>query len=212
MKANGEADSMISTLDEYDSFIHPYHAAINEINLRLHVLKNYYTREFCHNPIHFVQSRVKTLSSIYGKLERRGYEQNLEQAKNYLTDIAGVRIICYYTKDVYQVVEALHSMKDLAFPRETDYIKNPKPNGYRSYHMIAVVPVQNGVIDYYPVEIQIRTLTMDAWAGMEHQIRYKAQSDGAEDVEAELLKYAETLSNMEAKMSELFEKVNSRST
>lgn len=208
MKSNGEVESMISTLDEYNCFIQPYYAAINEINLRLDVLKNYYTREFCHNPIHFVQSRVKTLPSIYGKLERRGYEQNLDQAKNFLTDIAGVRIICYYTKDIYTVVDALHSMKDLAFPKESDYVKNPKPNGYRSYHTIAVVPVHNGVTDYYPVEIQIRTLTMDAWAGMEHQIRYKAKYSAGDDVEQELLQYAEMLSDMERKMSTLFEKVN----
>lgn len=204
MTPHTSVDTMISTLNDYDRFIQPYQAGIREINLRMDVLKNDFNNEYQHNPIYYVQTRVKTMRSIYGKLERRGYEPNFDNAKNFLTDIAGIRIICYYTDDIYTVINALHKMNDLAFPRENDYIKTPKPNGYRSYHMIAVVPIHNMGTDYYPVEIQLRTLTMDTWAGMEHQIRYKAQPDEPDMVTAELREYAEMLNDIEAKMASLY--------
>ncbi|MBP1736535.1 MAG: RelA/SpoT domain protein [Oscillospiraceae bacterium] len=201
------AVDMIATLNDYDRFIQPYQAGIREINLRMDTLKNDFSNEFQHNPIHYIQTRVKTMKSIYGKLERRGYEPNFENAKNFLTDIAGIRIICYYTKDIYTVIDALHNMHDLEFPTEKNYIKTPKPNGYRSYHMIAVVPIHNIGTDYYPVEIQLRTLTMDTWAGMEHQIRYKAQLDNPDTVVDELREYAELLNNIEEKMNRLYLRV-----
>ncbi|SMC72420.1 GTP pyrophosphokinase [Papillibacter cinnamivorans] len=207
MTPHAEADAMIATLQDYDRFIQPYQAGIREISLRMDVLKRNFDTEFSHNPIHYIQTRVKTMESICGKLERKGYEPSLENAKNYLTDIAGIRIICYYPGDVYTVVHALRGMKDLAFPRETDYIQNPKPNGYRSYHMIAVVPIHNFGTDYYPVEIQLRTLTMDTWAGMEHQIRYKTQPEEPDTATAELREYADKLHEIEAHMEDLYHRV-----
>jgi putative GTP pyrophosphokinase len=201
-------NTTIATLNDYNRFIQPYQAGIQEINLRMDVLKNDFNNKYKHNPIHYIQTRIKSMKSIYLKLESRGYEPNFDNAKNFLTDIAGIRIICYYTEDVYTVVNALHKMNDLAFPRESDYIKTPKPNGYRSYHMIAVVPIHNISTDYYPVEIQLRTLTMDTWAGIEHQIRYKAQPDEPDTVTAELREYAEMLNDIEAKMANLYLRAN----
>lgn len=136
--------------------------------------------------------------------KKHGYEPNFENARDYLTDIAGIRVICYYTDDVYTVVDALHKMKDLEFPRETDYIKTPKPNGYRSYHTIAVVPIHNISTEYYPVEIQLRTLTMDTWAGIEHQISYKTKLDNPDTVTKELYECAEALNNIEARMEDIY--------
>ena len=208
MTPNNAADKTLATLNDYDRFIHPYQSGIREITLRMDMLKTDFNNTYHHNPIHTIQTRIKTMKSIYGKLERRGYEPDFDNAKNYLTDIAGIRVLCYYTSDIYTVVNALHKMSDLAFPRENDYIKTPKPNGYRSYHMIAVVPIRNMSTDYYPVEIQIRTLTMDTWAGIEHQIRYKAQPDNPDLVTAELREYAEMLNDLEAKMANLYMRVN----
>ena len=199
------ASTMITTINEYDSFIRPYEAVIREITLRLEVLNTDFKGR---SPIHNIQSRVKTPESICAKLERRGHEISLDAARDYLTDIAGERVICYYTRDVYTVVEALHGMSDLDFPRESDYIKSPKPSGYRSYHMITVVPVHgSGGVEYYPAEIQLRTLCMDAWAGMEHQIRYK-QPCKPDAVTSELRRYAELMNGMEASMALLYDRLH----
>lgn len=207
MAPNTAASAALATLNDYDRFIQPYEAGIREISLRMDMLQRDFSGTCRHNPIHYVQTRIKTLKSIYGKLERRGHEPTFENARNYLTDIAGIRVICYYTDDVYTVAEALHGMGDLEFPKETDYIKNPKPNGYRSYHMIAVVPIRNTHTEYYPVEIQLRTLAMDTWAGMEHQIRYKAQPDEPDTVTEELRRYADMLVDIESGMSALYRRL-----
>lgn len=205
MTPNAIVDRTIATLNDYYRFIQPYEAGIREIDLRMDILKNDFNEKYQHNPIHYIQARIKTMKSICEKLKSRGIEPSFDNAKNFLTDIAGIRIICYYTKDIYTVVNSLHKMNDLAFPRENDYIKKPKPNGYRSYHMIAVVPIGT---DYYPVEIQLRTLTMDTWAGIEHQIRYKAYPDNPDEVTAELREYAKMLSDIEEKMASLYQRVN----
>jgi len=197
-------DTTLMTLNDYDCFIQPYQAGIQELNLRMDVLKRDFNNKYRHNPIHYVQTRIKTMNSIYAKLKKHGYEPNFENARDYLTDIAGIRVICYYTDDVYTVVNALHKMNDLEFPRETDYIKSPKPNGYRSYHMIAVVPIHNISTEYYPVEIQLRTLTMDTWAGIEHQISYKTGTASPDAVTRELYECAELLNDVEARMEKIY--------
>ena len=119
-------------------------------------------------------------------------------AKDYLQDIAGVRVICYFVDDIYNLTELLKSQSDLIVIKERDYIGNPKPNGYRSYHVIVGVPVYclDGM-EYFPVEIQFRTMSMDFWASMEHRICYKQERDNKEEIQRELLRYAEILKEIE---------------
>ena len=154
-------------------------------------------------PIHYIQNRIKKKKSLEEKLIRRGKEPTVDNAKDYLQDIAGVRIICYFVDDIYNLAKSLKRQADLIVIREQDYIKAPKPNGYRSYHLIVGVPVycMDGM-EYFPVEVQLRTLSMDFWASMEHRISYKKERADKEELTTELLGYANQLQEIEKKLRE----------
>jgi putative GTP pyrophosphokinase len=149
-------------------------------------------------PIHYVEHRIKGKTSIEKKLMKKGYGTSVEEAKDHLQDIAGIRIICYFIDDIFNMAAAIRRQEDLILIREKDYITNPKKNGYRSYHMIVGVPVYcyDGM-EYFPVEIQIRTMSMDFWASMEHRIVYKAGGKKEEGLSDELRLYAEMLEQIE---------------
>ncbi len=163
-------------IEEYSKWIAPYRDAADRLLIRIHTLNDAYRRNSSDYPIHNVQSRMKKEESIKEKLVRKGFEPSLENAKEYLSDIAGIRIICYFEEDVYLMVQQLKRQKDMLLLREKDYIAHPKKNGYQSYHLVFGFPVY-GIDDmeYYPVEVQIRTLTMDLWASMEHRVVYKSR-------------------------------------
>ncbi len=199
---------MIETLKEYAEFIRPYKDAINLVRIRLEALDADYGHLHSHNPIHQIIHRVKSLDSIVNKLAKRGYEADLESAREYLTDIAGIRVITYYQQDVYEVARALKSCLDIV--KESDYIKNPKPSGYRSYHMIVVVPIHYlKSVEYYPVEVQIRTLTMDCWANIEHQLHYKTlKNDFSGTISKKFQEYSEELNTISLKMEAIYSEQN----
>lgn len=184
--------------EEYYDFIRPYEDARQMLLTRLDVLNHtlYQTTEG--HPIHNIQDRVKSKSSIEEKLIRKNKEVTVENAKDYLQDIAGIRVICYFVADVYNLVSILKQQSDLILIRERDYIANPKPNGYRSFHLIVGVPVYclDGM-EYFPVEIQFRTLSMDLWASMEHRVSYKKNRDDKEKLTEELRNYADMLVKIE---------------
>lgn len=184
--------------EEYYDFIRPYEDARQMLLTRLDVLNHtlYQTTEG--HPIHNIQDRVKSKSSIEGKLIRKNKEVTVENAKDYLQDIAGIRVICYFVADVYNLVSILKQQSDLILIRKRDYIANPKPNGYRSFHLIVGVPVYclDGM-EYFPVEIQFRTLSMDLWASMEHRVSYKKNRDDKEKLTEELRNYADMLVKIE---------------
>ena len=160
--------------EDYFQFIRPYQEAMDFLMVQIRILNEDYREKYRDYPIHNIQSRIKEKESIVEKLRRKELPQNFESARNHLTDIAGIRIICYFESDVYHVAEQIKKYSDMICIRESDYIKNPKPNGYQSYHIILGVPVYHtDSKEYYPVEVQIRSLTMDLWASMEHRIIYK---------------------------------------
>lgn len=160
--------------EDYFQFIRPYQEAMDFLMVQIKILNEDYREKYRDYPIHNIQSRIKEKESIAEKLRRKELPQNFESARNHLTDIAGIRIICYFESDVYHVAEQIKKYSDMICIRESDYIKNPKPNGYKSYHIILGVPVYHtDSKEYYPVEVQIRSLTMDLWASMEHRIIYK---------------------------------------
>ena len=186
------------TDEEYYEFIRPYEDAKQMLLTRLDVLNHNLYGEASARPIHNIQCRIKKKRSIEEKLRRKGKEETVINAKDYLQDIAGVRVICYFVDDIYNLTELLKSQSDLIVIKERDYISSPKPNGYRSYHVIVGVPVYclDGM-EYFPVEIQFRTMSMDFWASMEHRICYKQERDNKEEIQRELLRYAEILKEIE---------------
>lgn len=184
--------------EEYYAFIRPYEDARQMMLTRLDVLNHTLYQATDGHPIHNIQERIKGKSSIEGKLIRKNKEVTVENAKDYLQDIAGIRVICYFVDDVYNLVSILKQQSDLIMIRERDYIANPKPNGYRSFHLIVGVPVYclDGM-EYFPVEIQFRTLSMDFWASMEHRVSYKKNRDDREKLTEELRNYADMLVKIE---------------
>ncbi|MDR1770772.1 MAG: (p)ppGpp synthetase [Hungatella sp.] len=165
------------------------------------VLNNDYRRKNQNYPIHHIQHRIKQKESIENKLEKNGYETSVDSARNYLTDVAGIRVICYFVENIYDIVCLLKKQSDIVIIKESDYIANPKPNGYRSFHIVFGVPVYHtDGMEYYPVEIQLRTMSMDLWASMEHRICYKGEKK--ELAAEEFKKYAIALRRMEKEMEE----------
>lgn len=189
------------TEEEYVVFIQPYEDALKNIRVRVEVLNDDYRRKYQNYPIHHVQDRIKKKESIEQKLARRGCECDVESARDCLTDISGIRVICYFVRDIYAVVSLLKKQTDIVVIKECDYISHPKPNGYRSYHIVFGVPVYHtDGMEYYPVEIQLRTMSMDLWASMEHRICYKGSRNTEAKVAREFREYAEYLKNMEEEM------------
>lgn len=187
----------------YYSFTQSYEDAMKMLLTRLDVLNHsLYAAKETH-PVHHIQSRIKGKESLEQKLLRNGYEPTVENAKDRLQDIAGIRVICYFVEDVYNLVETLKEQSDLILIAEKDYIAKAKPNGYRSLHLILGVPVycMDGM-EYFPVEIQFRTLSMDFWASMEHRISYKKSRPDKEQLTAELLDFANILSDIEKRFEQ----------
>ena len=182
-----------------------YAAAIREINARLTTLDNEFSYRNRHNPIHHIESRVKSLTSIIKKLEAIHAPVSIKSAKKHLHDIAGVRVVCRYVDDIYRIADLLLAQDDISLILEKNYIKNPKPNGYRSLHIVVDVPVymSQGKL-FTPVEIQIRTVAMDFWATLEHGIRYKATEEVPQKIVDELRECANVITETDYKMQEIF--------
>jgi putative GTP pyrophosphokinase len=187
---------------------HLYQSAVREISTKLEILDDEF--QFIHkrNPIHNMQSRIKTLDSIFGKLNRKELDLSIESAKENLTDIAGVRVICNYVDDIYMIAKMLSLQDDIVVIRETDYIKDPKPNGYRSLHLVVTVPVFfSDRKEIVPVEIQIRTIAMDFWASLEHQLRYKTADAIPPSVAEELQICADNIAQTDLKMQDIYKTI-----
>ena len=190
---------------EYAKIQGIYAAVIREINTRLQTLNDDFSFRYKHNPIHHIESRVKSLGSIVKKLHDTGIPISIDNAKKNLHDIAGVRVVCCYVDDIYRISSLLLAQDDISLIFEKNYIKNPKPNGYRSLHIVVDVPVyvSQGKL-FIPVEIQIRTVAMDFWATLEHGIRYKATDEVPQRIVDELRSCADVITETDYKMQEIF--------
>ncbi|MEZ5198407.1 MAG: GTP pyrophosphokinase family protein [Bacteroidales bacterium] len=178
-----------------------YLAATRVVSTRLENLNDDFKYNKEHNPIHQIQTRVKTPKSIIDKLIKRGYEATIQSARKHLTDIAGVRVICSYIEDIYLVANLITSQDDIKVIRVSDYIKDPKSNGYRSFHLIVTVPVfLSTCTEYVNVEIQLRTIAMDFWASLEHHLYYKYKNEKNGEVAKELKDCAEVIANTDMRM------------
>ena len=187
--------------EEYQELIRPYTDAMNNVCMRLEVLNKDYRKKNQNYPIHFIQTRIKKRASLEKKLVKKGLPVTVEAAADNIRDIAGIRVICYFEEDVYAVAELLRQQQDLIFIRERDYIEQPKESGYESYHVIYGVPVYHvDGMEYFPVEIQIRTMSMDFWASMEHRICYKNEEAKKEELQNSLVRFSKELKEMERSM------------
>lgn len=186
------------TNEQYYTLIGPYTDAMNLILARLDILNHKAGDKNQSHPIHSVTNRIKDKSSIEKKLKKKHSDGSLRDARALLKDIAGIRVICFFERDIRLLVDCLKKQADLVVIREKDYIKNPKPNGYRSFHLIIGVPIYhlNGM-EYYPVELQFRTISMDFWAAMEHRICYKNQQFNELEMRSAFLQYSDILEKME---------------
>ncbi len=187
---------------------HLYQSAIRELSTKLEILDDEFQVTHKRNPIHHMQSRIKSIKSIFEKLSRREHDISLESAKANLHDIAGIRVVCYYIDDIYMIAKMLTQQDDIVLLRVTDYIQNPKENGYRSLHLVLSVPVFfSDRKEIVPVEIQIRTMAMDFWASLEHQLRYKTNDTVPLSVVKELQECADTIAKTDHKMQSIYKSI-----
>ena len=193
---------------DWQTMILLYNSALKEIGTKLEILNDEFQHIHQYNPIEHIKSRVKTSESIVRKLKRRGYESTLENMQKYINDIAGIRVICSFTSDIYRVAEMLANQSDVKVLSIKDYIKNPKDSGYKSYHMIVSVPIylSDSVIDT-KVEVQIRTVAMDFWASLEHKMNYKFDMNAPEEIKQELYECAQMVSALDDRMLQLNEEI-----
>ncbi len=171
---------------------------------RLEVLQREYSLAHGYNPIHSVESRLKKPMSIAKKLRRKNLEITIDNIRRNLKDVAGMRVICNYKNDVYTIAEVLKRQLDVSVLEEKDYIKNPKENGYRSYHMVVTVPVYfTNRTENVPIEIQIRTIAMDFWASLEHKLRYKKDRQMSYGLQERLKSCAEITDKLDEEMQNI---------
>ncbi len=181
-----------------------YLSATREITTKLEILNDEFKYLKDRNPIQLIKTRIKTPKSIFKKLQKLGYELSTESARNNLNDIAGIRVICSYIDDIYLIANLLTSQNDIELIRTRDYIKNPKPNGYRSLHLIVTVPVFfSDRTEVVKVEVQIRTIAMDFWASLEHELSYKLVDGKTDAVIKELKDCADVITDTDIRMQRL---------
>lgn len=204
-----EPEQMFDYIIKFNELMMKYNAAIREITTKLEVLNDELSLGDDDNPIESIQSRIKKPISIAKKLKKLGKPMNFDTIVENLNDIAGVRVICSFIDDIYRLSEMIANQDDINVVEIKDYIKNPKPNGYRSYHMIVEVPVFfSDCKQLMRVEIQIRTVAMDFWASLEHRLKYKRDVTNEEEIVNELKDCAEVIANTDMKMLEIKKKIN----
>lgn len=195
-------------VDGWNTIIFLYNSALKEVGTKLEILNDEFQHVHQYNPIEYIKKRIKKPESIVAKLKRNGYESTIDNMVNYVNDIAGIRIVCSFTSDIYRMAEMIGKQNDLTVVSVKDYIKHPKESGYKSYHMLVTVPIflSDRVVDT-KVEIQIRTIAMDFWASLEHKIYYKFEGNAPEYISKDLRECAGIVSMLDAKMLSLNEAI-----
>lgn len=185
-----------------------YNSALKQISTKLEILNDEFQHVHRYNPIEHIKSRIKTPESIVKKLKKHGYESTINNMIRYVNDIAGIRVICSFSSDIYQIAEMISNQSDIKVISVKDYIVNPKASGYKSYHMLVTVPVflSEYTIDT-KVEIQIRTMAMDFWASLEHKIYYKFEGNAPDYISKDLRECAQMVSTLDEKMLSLNEAI-----
>lgn len=196
-----QTKQILGTMVEYKELMMMYTCAIKEVKTKFDVLNTEFNVRYRRNPIEFISTRLKRTSSIAEKLSKKGLPMTPANIEANLSDVAGVRVICAYIDDIYSIADALIQQDDITLIARKDYIANPKPNGYRSLHLIVSVPVFFAEEKRdMKVEVQIRTIAMDFWASLEHQLKYKQAVDNEQEIVDRLRACAEVISNTDREM------------
>ncbi len=194
----------LDNLIEFKHLMQIYKAGIKEISTKLEILDEEFKTRYDYNPIHHIDSRLKSPASIIEKLKRKNLQPTIENIKDNLFDIAGIRVVCNYIDDIYTVADLLTLQQDIKLVKKTDYIKSPKESGYRSLHLVVEIPIflAEGAT-YIPVEIQIRTIAMDFWATLEHKLRYKSDNELTSSIRGRLKLCAKAISDIDREMQSI---------
>jgi putative GTP pyrophosphokinase len=207
---NSDAGNFAATAEKFKQMMCWYGCAIREVCTKFEVLNDEFKSNIERNPIDNIKSRIKQPMSIFEKMERRGYPITLDNIMRELHDVAGVRVICPFIDDIYTVAEMFIAQDDITLLQYKDYISNPKPNGYRSLHLVVEVPIFLSTGKrLMKVEVQIRTIAMNFWASLEHQIHYKKFKEENEDVVRQLTKCANVIYETDVKMQQIREQMSS---
>ncbi|KOF57711.1 GTP pyrophosphokinase [Clostridium sp. DMHC 10] len=191
-------------MQEMQETLMVYRAAIKEVSTKLDILDYEFKVRRQRNPIEYMKSRVKLPDSIMGKLRRKGLEESIESARKNLNDIAGIRVVCSFVSDIYEIADMLKKQDDITLIKEKDYIKNPKPNGYRSLHMVLEIPIFfSDHVEPVRIEVQIRTIAMDFWASLEHKLYYKSGEGNSIHIKNQLKECADIITETDMRMQSI---------
>lgn len=192
-------------ISDFQGLMHLYSAATKEILTKLEILDNEFKVKYDHNPIHHMESRIKSPNSLFKKLNRKNLPINADSIKNNIMDIAGIRVICNYIDDIYIISTLLLNQDDVVLIEKKDYNLSPKKNGYKSLHLIIQIPVFLAeTVEYVPVEIQVRTIAMDMWASLEHELFYKSDIKDNKEIYNELYDCSKSLTEIDNRMQKLY--------
>ena len=195
-------------IDSWNTVMLLYESAIKKMQVKVEILNNEFQQVHQYNPIEYIKTRVKTPNSIVKKLKKNGHPVDIPNMIEHCNDIAGVRIVCSFTDDIYRIAEMIGRQNDITVISIKDYIKNPKESGYKSYHMLVTIPIylSDKTVDT-KVEIQIRTIGMDFWASLEHKIYYKFEGHAPSYISEDLRECSEIVSILDTKMLQLNEAI-----
>lgn len=198
-------EQVLDQLYQFVELEHLYESAIREVKTKLEILDSEFKTKYDYNPIHHIEDRLKSPQSMLEKLQRKGLPFNCDAARSTLNDIAGVRVICNYIEDIYTVADLLTMQDDVRLIKKKDYIESPKPNGYRSLHLVIETPVYlSDRKELVNVEVQIRTIAMDFWASLEHELKYKTDTEVSADLAQQLKACAETIAATDKQMQDIY--------
>ena len=208
LAASGFPEGLIEQASEFKELMMQYRCALMEVQTKLNVLNAEFTMKNNRNPFESIKSRIKTPKSIIEKLQRKGFEISVKGIEENLADVAGIRVICSFPDDIYATAKMLTDQDDIRVIQVKDYIINPKPNGYRSLHLILEVPIfLSNEKKNMKVEVQFRTSAMDFWASLEHKLKYKKNIENAEEISKELQRCAEASSKLDLRMQALRDRI-----
>lgn len=194
--------------EPFNRLMMEYRAAIMEVETRIKVLNEEFSQVYNRNPFESIKSRLKTPTSIYAKMAYKGYPVTVENIREHLTDVAGLRVICSFPDDIYRLADLLVKQDDFILLRKKDYISNPKDNGYRSLHLILSVPIfLSNEKKYMKAEVQFRTIAMDFWASLEHKLKYKKDVENTEEIERKLRACADSIEALDYQMQDIRDKI-----
>ncbi|MBC1922185.1 GTP pyrophosphokinase [Listeria grayi] len=194
----------VEELREWRDIMLLHRFALDEVNTKLKILNEEFQFIHDYNPVEHIKSRIKSLESIGEKLEKKGLEITPENAREHVRDIAGIRVTCSFVSDIFKIHDMLANQDDITILRVKDYVTNPKPNGYRSLHLLCELPIfLTNRSERMTVEIQIRTIAMDFWASLEHKIYYKYQQEAPQELLDELKEAADIITFLDDKMKKL---------